>query len=333
MLDFTKLIASYFVVFIHYGLYGSLGKAVDAIGRFAVPLFFISAGFFCYGNDLQKIKTKIFKILRMFLFTAVIYFLCKTAMGILSDGFDLTVKTLAETYTVKSVVFFLVFNRTMTVEFLWFLPALLYTYIVQYFVYKWDISSKWVFLFSLFALFSQILFGEFFPAFGIQFQPYLIRNFFLLGYPLFGMGMFLKKHQERITAISMKKLAVIFGLGLLETLLSRFLIGKSECYIGSLLIVFAVFTFAVQRPRALFLEKIVPVLDCSTGIYIFHVLAASVFMKAMGILGVHTDQGLLQNINGPGICVLTTVGVLILNWLWQKIMTMGRTKHDLTMHQ
>ena len=41
-LDFVKLIASYFVVFIHIPFYGNIGNVINAIRRFAAPSFSVS---------------------------------------------------------------------------------------------------------------------------------------------------------------------------------------------------------------------------------------------------------------------------------------------------
>lgn len=70
-LDVMKLVASYFVIFIHNKFYGEFGLVVDSIARFAVPLFFISSGYFCFNNPLPKIKAKAIRIAKMFLWATV----------------------------------------------------------------------------------------------------------------------------------------------------------------------------------------------------------------------------------------------------------------------
>ena len=50
-LDAYKGLACLFVVFIHCVFPGTMGTVVKGIARFAVPLFFMSAGFYCFCKD------------------------------------------------------------------------------------------------------------------------------------------------------------------------------------------------------------------------------------------------------------------------------------------
>lgn len=43
-MDLAKLIASFFVVFLHVPFPGQIGQIIGCLARFAVPLFFILAG-------------------------------------------------------------------------------------------------------------------------------------------------------------------------------------------------------------------------------------------------------------------------------------------------
>lgn len=50
-LDLWKCVAIYSVIFIHILLPGQIGVAVNCLARFAVPLFFLSAGFFSWRQS------------------------------------------------------------------------------------------------------------------------------------------------------------------------------------------------------------------------------------------------------------------------------------------
>ena len=52
-LELIKLFAAYMVVFIHVMFQGEFGVLVDALARFAVPLFFWVSGFFSYGISTE----------------------------------------------------------------------------------------------------------------------------------------------------------------------------------------------------------------------------------------------------------------------------------------
>ena len=55
-LELIKLFAAYMVVFIHVMFQGEFGVLVDALARFAGPLFFWVSGFFSYGISTEKIE-------------------------------------------------------------------------------------------------------------------------------------------------------------------------------------------------------------------------------------------------------------------------------------
>ena len=48
-LDFIKGIACIFVVFFHCSFPGIMGMSIAAVGRFAVPFFFMVSGYFCFS--------------------------------------------------------------------------------------------------------------------------------------------------------------------------------------------------------------------------------------------------------------------------------------------
>lgn len=66
-------IACMFVIFIHCKFPEPVGDLVDTIARFAVPIFFIVSGFFNYSASKEKLKTRVFKLLRIFIFSSIIY--------------------------------------------------------------------------------------------------------------------------------------------------------------------------------------------------------------------------------------------------------------------
>ena len=61
-LEIMKLIASYMVILIHFYFKDGFGGVMDALARFAVPLFFIVSGFYSYQISLDKIKKRIKRI-------------------------------------------------------------------------------------------------------------------------------------------------------------------------------------------------------------------------------------------------------------------------------
>ena len=65
-MECCKLVASFFVVFIHARFPGDLGGLMDCLGHFAVPLFFMISGYFNYrasGEDVTRRTIHIVKLL------------------------------------------------------------------------------------------------------------------------------------------------------------------------------------------------------------------------------------------------------------------------------
>ena len=57
-LDILKFFSSYMVICIHFFFYGRVGNIIDALARFAVPVFFMTSGYFSYANNTEKLKKK-----------------------------------------------------------------------------------------------------------------------------------------------------------------------------------------------------------------------------------------------------------------------------------
>lgn len=50
-LECCRILAAVFVVFLHVPFPGTVGKTVNCLARFAVPLFFAISGWFSYGAE------------------------------------------------------------------------------------------------------------------------------------------------------------------------------------------------------------------------------------------------------------------------------------------
>ncbi len=72
-LDVMKLISSFFIVFIHVPFHGIAGEVIRSISRFAVPVFFMTSGFFSYENDTQTILRRIKKLAGILIFASCLY--------------------------------------------------------------------------------------------------------------------------------------------------------------------------------------------------------------------------------------------------------------------
>ena len=137
-LDAVKAIAACLVVCIHVSFPGQVGQIVKVFARCAVPFFFMVSGYFCYyenGNAAVKIPLKIIHILKLLIVSVLFYFIWEYLMEIFFEGDAASwIKGLTDIDHVRE---FVIYNSTSPVRaHLWFLPALIYCYVLDFFIEK-----------------------------------------------------------------------------------------------------------------------------------------------------------------------------------------------------
>ena len=306
-LGLLKLFASYMVVFIHVLFYGKLGVVVDALARFAVPFFFLVSGYYSYQIPCDKIKQRIQKILILLIFSAT----CCTAFEIICllkynmDGLMVLMDKCAD---LRTYVNLLVFNEPVISGHLWYILAALYVYIIFYFVTKFRVKEKVVFIISLSLLLLHILLGEGLSAFGIVLPIPYVRNFALMGIPFFALGLFVRKYEDTFRNIPKYLIFVFVAIGVAESILSRFLFGPNELYIGALFVILAIACVFIQYAEAKYPPFLTALDGCSTYIYVFHIMISTAICIIYGILGIDIYASvILENLHPIIVCVASTV--------------------------
>lgn len=306
-LDLFKLIASFMVVFIHVGMYGKADLVADGLARFAVPLFFISAGFFAYGNDIPKLRKKTVSVLRLFIFSVVLYYVYGVIMKLASGGVKAAVGYLAGAAKIKNIIKFLVFNETYSSLLLWFLAALIYVYIVQMIVCKLKIGERVIFPFCIAGVAVTVLLGEGMNVAGITLPGFLTRNFLLPGYAFFGMGLLARKNEDKLASVRTSAAVVSLIVGAALSITSACLFLKAPCYLGSLFTLFGMIVISVKYPVFKHSEKLGVLLASSKYIYIFHVILSAIYSRIAVHAGVDTASPLYVNIRPFAVIVITTL--------------------------
>ena len=142
-LDAAKAVAACLVVFIHVSFPGQVGQIIKVLARCAVPFFFMISGYFCYyeGKTAEdKIPSKILHILKLFFTAILFYFVWEYLMKFMSG--KNTGEWLKEITDSSHLKEFALYNSTSVVRaHLWFLPALIYCYAVDFFVEKWKLRK------------------------------------------------------------------------------------------------------------------------------------------------------------------------------------------------
>ena len=307
------------VVFIHVLFYGAVGTAVDALARFAVPLFFLVSGYYSYKTTPDKIKRRIVHLIDLLVFAVLVYTCYYVLRHFLNKDVYGMCQYFKQYLNPKVLLKLFVLNIPVRTEHLWYLFAIIYVYLIFCFSIIHNISDKLIFAASVLFLLLHLFMGEVLSVFQIYVPIPLVRNFLLMGLPFFGLGIFTKKHQHKLRKLSDCKIIVFAIIGILETILSRYLFGKNELYIGSLFILFSLVVVFIKYPRI----KIPPVFtalsDCSTYIYILHPLVSSVLKLVYPVFGAAYSSIVLQMLHPLIVCVFSTITAYILNKAIQRL--------------
>lgn len=338
LLDAVKAISAYFVVLLHIRFPGRTGEIVNVLARFAVPFFFMVSGYFCYDNHgkaLSKLPGKIRHILFLIVMAYPFYILWQCVQRSIEDK-DLAV-WLEKLVRGEHIKDFFLYNNSSPVKWhLWFLPALLYCYILFAVVEKFRLHR------IAYVLIPVLLAGHFLMeeacAFtGNCYETMEFRNYLYTGFPFFMIGHWIHRHEgwlrEKLPAWSMWAGVLI---GTLLSVVEYFKFGILELFIGSVILAVSVFLGAVLgecRNKGKQSEVLLKsTYDMETGvlgrnisiwkrtvgflgriggkyaffIYLFHLAASDVIKDFARLFGVNTSMayGWLRPLL---VCVFTTL--------------------------
>ena len=122
LLNYIKGCGCIGVVFIHFMFPGAFGYTLMKISQFAVPVFFMISGFYAYNNTSEKLHKKLIRILRITLFSIMLYFCFTCCFEFLKQNlFTYTIQLLNPGLWINMV--FLCDLDFINGGVLWFLPA------------------------------------------------------------------------------------------------------------------------------------------------------------------------------------------------------------------
>lgn len=312
-LDLLKLIAAFCVVFVHYKFYGKVGTVVDALSRFAVPLFFITSGYYSYNNTVSKHKAKAIRLIKMFVLVTLLYHCATIAVYLVQGEFAEISAYLASLFNLKQIIKFLCFNNTLSSTHLWFLLALAYSYILHSFATKYKVSNKVLTLYAVAALSLHLILGEYLKLFSINIENIYVRNFALMGYPLFIVGLIIKQHEQKILNIKNSVLIPVFCIGVIDVLVIRYLSDFTEMYLGTLMIVFVLFVVALKYPNIKLSNFMLTLCASNLYIYLYHKFVGFVITKGFLFFEINiTESALLTNMVAVAVAILSALLAIVI---------------------
>ena len=312
-LDMVKAICAYAVVLLHVHFPGNAGITANVLARFAVPVFFMVSGYFCFrGDDTEFVRTgkKVRHVLKLMLVAFPVCCLWELIQNHI-DGASQK-EWLEALVSGEHVRQFLLYNNSSQVKWhLWFLPALLYCYLLFALAARFRICKQAYVLIPVLLLihfgmeeFSTFLFPE------KHFRVMQFRNYLFTGFPFFMLGHLIHRHQEKLEAwFAGKKVLLLYGMvagGVIVSLLEYRYFGKQELFMGSVLMAVGLFLIAIMGK-----SRKVPGLPVAIGqkyaffIYLFHLCVADILKDVAVVAGI--EKNLLYLWMRPVmVCVFVT---------------------------
>lgn len=291
-IDILKFIAAFAVVYIHFSIQGEFGEMLVSLQRWAVPIFFMITGFFYHQTVVNNKENKqICKILKLCIYANLLFFIYKIALTILK-GENITL-WLTETFSIKQIIKFILFNESPLAAHLWYLSAILYVLLIMKFVSKYN-KYKLLYIVTPILLILDLIFGKYSLIFFNNEIPYIfVRNFLFVGIPYFTIGMYINnalKTKKYNNFTNNKTLLIILILifcvtTILErTLLIHFNVNAiRDHYISTTFLAISLFIYFVYFENTTN-NKILKIISefgrkYCTNIYIFHPIIGSIFNK------------------------------------------------------
>lgn len=257
-IDCMRIIAAFFVVLIHFNFSEILGggeNLIHANAYFAVPFFFMVSGFFAFRFNKEKsqklIKKQISKIGRIFLLTAIVYLLINIIFALYMG--ESIINYVKYTFGLKNIIKLLVINVwPMDIGGpIWYLQALLYSYLIFYFLYKYDFIQYDIVIAIIFLIINAVL-GEFSAIFHVI---TIGGCFFTRALPYMLIGNYIARNQSRFRHMGIYKFTIIIICSIILTcgeyiaLFHLNLLHYAGHFQGNTIMAIAIFIFLIQRPN------------------------------------------------------------------------------------
>lgn len=315
MLNLLKGFACIGVVLIHITFPGMVGEIVKITSAYAVPVFFMIAGYYAFGKNEETVKRRLIKIVKIFIFAYFVFFVFKALLAFKNN--ELT-EWLASSYSIKEIVKSVVF---CTIDFaipLWYLIAQIETYIFWYFAVKLKKENLIVRVLPVLFI-IQVVLTTFCETNGLEW--FWRVNFVTRSLTWFALGYYLHTvPEEKIKKLSDKKIIVCALVGLIIVLIPTvFGLKIKFTSVGYIPFATALFVMALKHGERSICKPLEYLGDkLSLWIYIFHVPTSMMLKLVLKTLfGVSTDNGVYLWIHP----ILTLFAVIIISYVFNLIIT------------
>lgn len=287
-LNLLKGFACMGVVFMHVAFPGMFGKIVSIASAYATPIFFMIAGYYAWGNGTAVVKRRLIKIIKIFVYAYTLFFALRVAVAIMN--YEIGVLWLSKLFNWKTAIKCICF---CTIDFaipLWYLIAMIETYIVWYFLVK---NQKEQFALKILPVLfvMQILSTSYCET--MQLAWFWKINFLTQAMPWFLLGYYMHtKKAEKFRNLDSHKLVILAVVGCtIAVIPTVFSLPFKFNVVGYIPYVFGLFTLSLKNPYNSVCKVIEYIGEkLSLNIYIFHILINRVIdVICRGVLGIDTE--------------------------------------------
>jgi len=215
-LDFLKGIAACFVVFMHVKFPDQFGDYIARIGTFAVPVFFMTSGYFALNATKPKIARSL-KRTATYLLVAYLLNIVRIAISYDFDTAAIANFFTSEVFTLNHLGKLLIFTQSKISGVAWFLLSLLMCYALKY------LLGKRLRYLGYVGIIVGII-GVLPPVSSYVGIP--INNPWINGIPFFIIGELLHEHQTEVRS-------KVNNTILIASCITGFIVIISACYFGT----------------------------------------------------------------------------------------------------
>lgn len=253
-MDLYRGLAIYAVILIHILLPGRAGIAVRVLARFAVPLFFLTAGYFSWAASPAALAKRAARTFRLLAMACIPYVVLGCILAVQKGKNPLA--GLAPLLNLTAWRNFLLYQ---IIPFpyawqLWFLGALASVYLLWWLLTLFY-RNRGLFLpydrlglAAVVLLALHLIVGEGSVLLHREVPPGVLRSIPFDALPFFALGCWTAYRRQDIRACSFP-FYLLLPIGALLSLLEGWLVGAQELYLGTLVLLAGLMGRAVQYRR------------------------------------------------------------------------------------
>lgn len=289
-LNLLKGFACIGVVFIHITFPGMFGQIVKYASNYAVPIFFMIAGYYAWGNGPEVVKRRLIKIIKIFLYAYTLFFTFQVANAAKNHEIGVWFSSHFNWKTPLKYVCFCMIDFAIP---LWYLIAMIELYIVWYFIVKYR-KEQFVLKLLPVLFVLQILLTSYCET--MQIEWFWRINFITSAMPWFLLGYYMNTNKaEKFKNMASYKLIILVVVGCAIAVIPiAFSLPLKFRVVGYIPYAFGLFTLSLKKPNNSVCKIIEYIGEkLSLNIYIFHTLIGSVIsLICSKVLGIDIEGGI-----------------------------------------